>query len=146
MELGIYNWTINYSKQHNIVRSWGDKTFASCYVNKARNIVHNLDGESYVGNKRLLERLANEEFKPHELANMPPENVCPEAWQRDIEAIAVKEEKALKPQMVAKTNRFRCSKCRKNECSFYEMQIRSGDEATTIFLFCLNCGNKWRIN
>jgi transcription elongation factor S-II len=146
VEIGIYNWTIGYAKEHNIMRSWSDKTFKNCYTNKARSVVLNIDGASYVANTRLGERLLNEEFKPYDLACMPSENVCPEAWQKYVEALAVKEEKALKPQIVAKTNRFWCGKCKKNECSFYEMQIRSGDEATTIFVFCLNCGNKWRIN
>ena len=145
LEVGIYNWTIQYAKQHNIIRSWSDKTFKNCYTNKARSMVLNVDAESYVANTRLYDRIDTEEFKPYELASMCAENVCPEAWQKYVEAIAVKEEKALKPQIVAKTTRFRCSKCKKNECSFYEMQIRSGDEATTIFVFCLNCGNRWRI-
>ena len=40
------------------------------------------------------------------------------------------------------TTEFRCSKCGKRECSYYQMQTRSADEPMTLFIECCNCGNR----
>lgn len=44
----------------------------------------------------------------------------------------------------AKTSLLTCGKCKKNNCSFSEMQTRSADEPMTTFAYCLECGNRWR--
>lgn len=142
IELGIYNWSIRFAKQHNIVRNWSDATFMSCYVRKAMSVKVNLDP---VDNPRILSRLEAGEFKHRDIAFMKPENIKPERWQQHVEALMLREQKALRSQLVAKTNRFWCKKCGKNETSYYEQQTRSGDEPMSIFIFCINCGNKWRL-
>ncbi|KAF2148961.1 DNA-directed RNA polymeras-like protein I subunit [Myriangium duriaei CBS 260.36] len=38
-----------------------------------------------------------------------------------------------------------CSKCGREEVGFYEMQLRSADEGSTIFYVC-DCGNRWNEN
>ena len=42
------------------------------------------------------------------------------------------------------TSMYTCGKCKKNECTFYTQQLRSGDEGETVFITCLNCGHKWK--
>jgi transcription elongation factor S-II len=44
----------------------------------------------------------------------------------------------------ASTNEFRCGKCRKRECTYYQMQTRGADEPLTTFVHCVNCDNRWR--
>jgi len=39
-----------------------------------------------------------------------------------------------------------CKKCGSDNVFSESRQTRSGDEATTIFFTCLNCGNKWKMN
>ncbi|KAI8868462.1 transcription elongation factor [Ramicandelaber brevisporus] len=39
-----------------------------------------------------------------------------------------------------------CGKCKKRQCSFIQIQIRSADEPMTTFVTCHNCGNKWKYN
>lgn len=145
IEHGVYNWAVRYAKQHNIIRNWADATFLSCYLRKAMSVKINLDPKSYVDNPRVLSRLDAGEFKPYDIAFMKPENVKPERWQTHVEALMLREQKALRSQLIAKTNRFWCKKCGKNETSYYEQQTRSGDEPMSIFIFCINCGNKWRL-
>jgi DNA-directed RNA polymerase subunit M/transcription elongation factor TFIIS len=39
----------------------------------------------------------------------------------------------------AMTNQFKCGRCKKNECSHHELQLRSCDEPATQFITCINC-------
>lgn len=144
-EIGIYNWSIQQAKRADIVRTWSSKPFLSTYINKTRSVVDNLDPNSYIGNKHLLARLKNKELTPHSLAFLPPHALFPERWSDAIDCKLQKERTMENSRQVAKTNLFKCGKCKKKECSYYELQVRSADESSTIFVTCLNCGNRWRI-
>ena len=37
-----------------------------------------------------------------------------------------------------------CNKCGSNKTFSYSKQTRSGDEATTVFATCSNCGTSWK--
>ena len=41
------------------------------------------------------------------------------------------------------TNLFECPRCSARKCTHYELQTRSADEATTVFVACVACGHKW---
>jgi len=144
MEIGIYNWSIMEASSRGIVRNWDNVRFKQLYVEKARSVLSNIDESSYVNNKRLLQRCKEKEFFPHDIAFMNPENVHPDVWKTSIDAMMKKYENAYENKVVAMTNMFKCGKCKKRECTFYELQTRSGDEGTTIFIRCVNCGNSWR--
>jgi hypothetical protein len=146
VESGVYNWAIAFARRYNVTRAWTDPVFKDCYVHRVRHVTCNLDGASYVGNTRLRERLESGEVRPADLAALRPDEMFPEAWRAEAAAVALREQKALKPKVMPKTDRYRCAKCKMNDCSFYEMQIRSGDEGSTIFVHCNNCGHGWRIN
>ena len=134
VESGIYNWCIEHSKRQGIYRSWADKSFTLMYVNKARSVIDNLDPQSYLKNERLLARLNEKEFDPHELAFMNRTAMCPERWSDALDVKMRKERDFENSVQVAKTDMFRCSKCKKRECSYYELQVRSADESSTIFV------------
>jgi transcription elongation factor S-II len=145
MEIGIYNWSIGFADKYKIPRTWKDRRFLEIYKNKARSVIANIDPSSYIQNNSLLNRLQKNEFKPHDVAFMRPEEMFPDKWNHLLDARLRKEEHIINSRQVAKTDMFRCGKCKKNECSYYELQVRSADEPTTIFITCLNCGNKWRM-
>ena len=42
------------------------------------------------------------------------------------------------------TDEFKCFKCMKRKCTYYQLQTRSADEPMTTFVSCLNCGNNWK--
>lgn len=144
-EIGIYNWTIKEAKQADVVRTWHSKPFISMYINKTRSVVDNLDPNSYIGNTRLITRLKEKEFAPHSIAFLPPHTIFPERWKDAIDHKLQKVRNMENSRQVAKTDLFKCGKCKKKECSYYELQVRSADESSTIFVTCLNCGNRWRI-
>jgi transcription elongation factor S-II len=41
------------------------------------------------------------------------------------------------------TDAFECPRCTQRKCTHYEMQTRSADEATTLFVTCVACGHMW---
>jgi DNA-directed RNA polymerase subunit M/transcription elongation factor TFIIS len=145
LEKGIYNWCLEFSQEHDIPKSWNDKAFINLYENKSRSILNNLDSKSYIKNNRLLNRIQDKEFKPHELPFMDVFNIFPERWASILDKRMKQEENFHNSKQIAKTDLFKCGKCKKRECSYYELQVRSADESSTIFVSCLNCGNRWRI-
>ena len=41
------------------------------------------------------------------------------------------------------TSMFYCKKCKKRNCKYYQLQLRSADEPMTTFVTCCDCGNEW---
>lgn len=146
LEIHIYNWAIAYAKDHNITRTWSNGHFRSCYTHKAMNILSNLDSASYVGNDHLIVRLKAGTVTIDTISKMTPQEMYPEIWKPHIQALKLKEEKALKPELLPTTTRFTCSRCKQKDCVYHVMQIRSGDEGSTIFVRCNKCQHSWRIN
>jgi DNA-directed RNA polymerase subunit M/transcription elongation factor TFIIS len=146
LEIGIYNWTLEYSQEHKIIKNWKNPRFSKVYIEKTRSILSNLDSSSYVDNKRLSERLQEQEFLPHDIAFMKPVNTFPERWKDTMDAYMKKYENAYEKQDVVVSSLFRCGKCKKKECTYYTQQTRGGDEGETVFVKCMNCGNAWKMS
>lgn len=146
LERGIYNWTINFASEKSVIKNWENPIFRHIYFDKVRSVVANMDQYSYVDNQRLYSRLCDEkEFAPRDIAFMSPDNMFPERW-REIMDIKLKREQNLGEfQRTAKTDAFKCSRCKKRECDYYERQTRSADEPMTLFITCLNCNNSWKM-
>jgi DNA-directed RNA polymerase subunit M/transcription elongation factor TFIIS len=145
LEIGIYNWCLDESDQLQIAKNWRNPRFVSLYEDKARSVLLNLDPNSYVGNQRLIHRMKENEFSPHEIAYMKPQNIFPEKWESVLDARMKKDMHIFEEKPVSMTQEFKCGKCKKRECVYQELQVRSADEPMTIFITCLNCGHKWKI-
>lgn len=139
LEIGIYNGSIDYAMEHQIPLSWNSDVFKEVYLTKVKQMYSNLR------NKRLLKRLQDKEFAPHELASFRPENMYPEIWKDILDKESLRNKAAYEPSAVANTDRYTCSKCKKNKCSYYELQTRSADEPMTTFITCLHCGHRWKM-
>ena len=144
-EIGVYNATIEYATSQSIPCTWRNPRFLMIYDHKVKSIVANLDERSYVGNSRLLTRLKEGECAPHVIASMPPGQVFPEMWNDVIRAKVQREEYMMTARPAAMTDQFLCGRCKKRECTFTEMQMRSCDEPASLFIQCLTCGHKWRL-
>ena len=144
LERGIYNWTIDYATKRHLIKNWKNSMFTKIYLEKARSVISNLDPNSYIKNTRFIERLKEKEFLPHEVCFMKSENIFPERWQNTITQYLKKFEYAYEDKKQATTDQFKCSKCKKRECTYYCMLTRSGDEPETIFIRCVNCGHQFR--
>ncbi len=145
LERGVYNWTIEYSNEHGIIKNWDNITFTEIYKNKCRSVFANLDKNTYIGNKRLITRLEENEFLPRDIPYMKPDNMFPERWRDILETKMRKDAKIGENTLTSMTDQFRCSRCKKRECVYHSIQLRSADEPETIFVRCLNCGKSWRM-
>jgi len=145
LEVGIYNWCIQYAEDNKIMKTWGNNKFALLYIEKARCTIANIDKDSYLQNERLIVRLKEKEFSPHDIAFMKPDSVFPERWKATIDAYMKKYENAYENKVSAMTDMFVCGKCKKRECTYYEIFSRSADEPAIIHVRCQNCSNSWRI-
>lgn len=144
LEIGIYNWSLGMADKLKLAKNWKSNRFVMLYKDKARSIISNIDPNSYIQNTRLLNRMKEREFLPHELPFMKPENIFPEKWKEILDE-KLKMDHSLEAKPEAMTNQFRCGKCKKRECIYKEKQVRSADEPMTLFITCLNCGNRWRM-
>lgn len=145
LEIGIYNNCIDYATDHQIPLSWACELFKELYFAKVKNIYSNLSCKYSIKNKRLIKRLQEKEFMPHEIAEFRPENMYPELWKDIIDRELMRTKAAYEPQATAMTDRYTCGKCKKNRCSYYELQTRSADEPMTMFITCLHCGHRWKM-
>jgi len=145
LEIGIFNWSLEEAERLRIVKNWNCVRFQIAYKDKCISILSNLQPE-VLGNIRLRDRmLVDKEFLPHELPFMKPENVFPERWEAILDDQMKKDMNIMERKPCAMTTEFKCGKCKKRECVYQEVQVRSADEPMTLFITCLNCGNKWKI-
>jgi DNA-directed RNA polymerase subunit M/transcription elongation factor TFIIS len=145
LEIGVYNWVITFCDTNCIAKNWKNPKFLRVYVDKARSVMANVDNNSYVGNERLKARIEDGEFKPHDVPFMARDHIMPEIWRDTIDAHIRKIENAYEEKMVPMSDQFMCGRCKKREVVYFEKQTRSGDEASSLFITCVPCGNRWRI-
>ncbi|CAL1264483.1 unnamed protein product [Larinioides sclopetarius] len=43
-----------------------------------------------------------------------------------------------------KTDLLKCGKCKKSNCTYNQVQTRSADEPMTTFVYCNECGHRWK--
>ncbi len=134
-----------FAKTSFIVMVGLDPRFGLICRDKAASLLSNLNPKSYIGNTRLIERLNEKEFLPHDLPFMQPQNIFPELWSDLLDSNMKTTLHILEEKPVAMTTEFKCGKCKKRECVYQQLQVRSADEPMTIFITCTNCGNKWKI-
>uniref|UniRef100_A0A8C2YS75 Transcription elongation factor n=1 Tax=Chinchilla lanigera TaxID=34839 RepID=A0A8C2YS75_CHILA len=59
-------------------------------------------------------------------------------------------QEAIREHQMAKTggtttDLLQCSKCKKKNCTYNQMQTRSADEPMTTFVLCNECGHRWKV-
>ncbi|PNH12591.1 Transcription elongation factor A protein 3 [Tetrabaena socialis] len=145
LEIGIYNWSLKQADSFRIPKLWTNSKFNDMYCSKTCSLLANLDPTSYVGNTDLIKRVLAKEVKPHDLPFMKPPEIFPERWREVVELKVQKDEYATTVKPVAMTDQFRCKRCKKRECVYQEMQLRSADEPATIIITCISCSHSWRV-
>lgn len=138
LEKGIHNWTIKESTNKKVIKKWDNPFFVQIYLNHLRSIYINLK------NEQLVQLIINGTIKPHEIAFMTHQEMSPEKWEELIKAKSIRDKNKCEQTLEAATDTFTCRKCKSKKCTYYQMQTRSADEPMTIFVTCIDCGNRFK--
>ena len=140
LEISIFNYAISESNRRNVVKKWDNKYFIQIYVDRLRSIFNNLLNT----NINFLEKIKIGEIKIKNLQNISHQEMNPSIWKKLIEAKIKRDTNITKVDISAATDEFKCYKCKKRKCTYYQLQTRSADEPMTTFVTCLNCGSRWK--
>ena len=144
IELSILNFSIDYCNKLFIFSHWDNKEFIYIYLNKAKSIISNTCSKFGVVNNDLLKIMKKKKFNYDKIAYMPYNELYPKKWQQILDE-KIKNEKMMKESFKLNvTDMFTCSKCKKNKCTYFELQTRSADEPMTTFVTCIECGHRWK--
>ena len=137
IEISIFNHAIQEATFHKIIKKWENPPFVQLYHNRMRSVHFNLSA-------KIVLLFYNGEITMEQFAKMTHQEWNPEQWKERIENKIKKDSLKYNNTMVASTDLYKCSKCKSTKCTFYELQTRSADEPSTIFVTCLNCGKNWK--
>jgi DNA-directed RNA polymerase subunit M/transcription elongation factor TFIIS len=137
LEKGIYNYSLKEADMRKVVKKWDNKYFIKIYVDHLRSVFNNLK-------PAIIEQVQNGSIQAHTVAFMTHQELAPDKWGELIDAKSKRDKNKFEVNIEAATDTFTCRKCRSKKCTFASVQIRSADEACTIFVNCLDCGNRWK--
>lgn len=137
LEKGIFNYTLKESEQRKVIKKWDNKFFVQIYLDRVRSIFTNL-------NASIIQQINDGTIKPHIVAFMTHQELCPDKWEELIVAKTKRDKNKFESNISASTDTFTCRKCKGNQCTYYQMQTRSADEPMTLYISCVLCGNRWK--
>ena len=144
IEISIFNKALEYATAYNIPLTWTSPIFQDIYINFARHLFGNMYSSSYIQNYYLEQLIKNKEIDTKCIINMSLEDMFPERWNDIIEVRKKVLTDAYEIKLVPMSDSIKCGKCKNKRITYYDLQTRSGDEAMTTFINCLDCGNKWK--
>ena len=139
LEKGVFNFAIKEATAKQIIKKWQNPLFCEIYSARMKSVLINLKK-----NPTLLASIRSGEVGPEQFAFMTHLEMNPEQWKDRIEKKIKRDRLKFTSNVEASTDMFSCSRCKSKKCTYYEMQTRSADEPTTVFVTCLNCGKNWK--
>lgn len=142
IEKSIYNFTIKEAREKMVERTWSNKFFCFLYKKNYNKVYSNIctnKNATFVMNK-----LKYGYWNPESIIEMSHEELYPEMWEEFI----IKNKKKM--DLLSLENKqqgstmFKCGRCKKNNCTYFQLQTRSADEPMTTFVTCLDCNNRWK--
>lgn len=144
LEKSIFKVAFDLAVKNFVPRNWKIPQFKELYKQVTRTVLWNTHPDSPVKNSRLIERIKDGEFALDAIPAMTSYELYPEHWKELADRQLIREQKILEGDKSRATDQYKCHRCGKRECTYYELQTRSADEPMTIFITCLNCGKRWR--
>ncbi|XP_075539859.1 transcription elongation factor S-II-like [Dermacentor variabilis] len=128
--------------EESIYNEFGDTN--NKYKNRVRSRVSNLKDSK---NPALRLNVLHGAIEPECIARMTAEEMASDDMKQLRQRLT---KEAINDHQMAttggtKTDLLKCGKCRKNNCTYNQVQTRSADEPMTTFCFCNECGHRWKI-
>ncbi|KAL7053361.1 hypothetical protein AAHC03_027194 [Spirometra sp. Aus1] len=114
------------------------------YKQRVRTRVMNLRDSN---NPSLRINVLMGHVKPERLASMTSEEMASKDM-KDLREKYTKE--TIDDHQMAVTGGtesdiLKCGRCKQNKCTYNQVQTRSADEPMTTFVYCNNCGHRWKV-
>lgn len=138
LEEGLYKWTVEEAGRKDVPPTWDQPLFTQLYQDRLFMLSRNLAHES------VRQMILREEIPAATFAFMTHMEMQPERWKEALLRKSVRDKHKFQQTVEANTDAFTCRKCRSKECTYYALQTRSADEPMTLFVTCINCGNRWK--
>ncbi|XP_071037650.1 transcription elongation factor S-II isoform X2 [Parasteatoda tepidariorum] len=124
-----------------IFEEFGDTNMK--YKNRVRSRVANLKDSK---NPALRVNVLKGLIEPARIAVMTADDMASEEM-KNLRQKFTKE--AINDAQMAvtggtKTDLLKCGKCKKSNCTYNQVQTRSADEPMTTFVYCNECGHRWK--
>ena len=134
IEYSIYTYSIEYSEINET-----PYLLLSIYESTCDNIINLLKNKE---TPYLLNAIKQGKIDAKKIAFMKPEELNPEKYESIIKKREIEEHKK---NSKTGTDAYKCSKCKKSNSTVSVKQTRSGDEAPTTFITCLECGHSYKL-
>jgi DNA-directed RNA polymerase subunit M/transcription elongation factor TFIIS len=146
IEESVFQYVVNnVCSNKNTHIDWDNIYFKRTYMNKCISLYTNLNSDSYVNNKELIEKITNGNIDPYKIAFMTPQELFPQNWEAFMEKEKAKNEFLYTKKLESFTDEYKCGRCKQSKCSYYQVFTRSLDEPAVLYFTCLNCGHKWKM-
>lgn len=144
VEKGIYCHAIEEANKRYVEPKWSSIQFKNIYRNLGRHVIMNVKRTSHVDNKNLSQRISEGKCSAKGLSKMENYDMFPDAWKvlKDKQLKQLKQMYEINKEGL--TTQFKCRRCGKRECTYFELQTRSADEPMTTFITCVNCNYHWK--
>ncbi len=139
LEKGIFNYSLKEATNRKVIKKWDVPYFVRIYLDKLKSVYLNIKDNPYI-----LKLLKDDEIKAHTIAFMTHQELRPDKWDELIDQKIKRDKYKFETNIEASTDRFVCSKCKQNKCTYYQVQTRSADEPMTTFVTCLTCDKRWK--
>ncbi|XP_073439918.1 transcription elongation factor A protein 1 isoform X1 [Dendrobates tinctorius] len=113
------------------------------YKNRVRSRIANLKDAK---NPNLRRNVLCGNIAPDVFARMTAEEMASDElkeMRKNLTKEAIREHQMARTGGT-QTDLFTCGKCKKKNCTYTQVQTRSADEPMTTFVFCNECGNRWK--
>lgn len=138
IEKSIFNYSIREASRKKIVKKWNNKYFVMIYIDRFKTLWINIK------NNLFLTQIKKNMIKSKDVGFLTHQEINPEKWKELLYKKTQRDKNKYEIDKRGATSEFKCRKCKKRECSYYQLQTRSADEPMTTFVTCLNCGNNWK--
>lgn len=143
LEVGAWNWAIGQCERRGNTKVF-DHVLRDDYRRRVAHCATNLcTGALGNGNTWLLPLVLAGSVEPYDVAFM---DACSLNAHRSQRFADDKRRRNLhdRTQYLAVSTLFTCPKCAAARTTYRQLQTRSADEGSTLFIHCLACGHDWR--
>lgn len=140
IEHNIYNFCIDFLKKQSCIKVTKTNIHKRMYLAKFQQVYYLLKKNSYIDYDiySIPQNIAN-------IAFIHYKDLCPMKWKLLEPDLDILDKKITdNDENIYTTDAFTCGNCKQNKCIYCEVQIKSCDENSTIFVRCLNCSNCFR--